>query len=260
MDAVTEVLLDRSRQADRLSQMMLVSLAAHAALIAVVTFSPRLWPATASEDATVMTISLAGGDGPPQGHNAISNKPVQVAVPEIAKPKNDSPPALTKPDMVEPIAVKKPETKPLTKPDPKKDVPQLHSRTPTQGAEVRPGSARVETGQTAPIPFGGLATGGGGMGSARTDFSDFCCPEYLTTMQRMIYANWRPNQGQTGMNVAKFVVQRDGAIVEIAIDQPANPYLDLASRRALEQTQRLPPLPAQYRGDRLTVYLDFKYK
>src|SRR4030095_6228239 len=87
-----------------------------------------------------------------------------------------APPARAKPDMVEPVPSKKPEPKTAAKPEPKKTEPQLHGRTPTQGAEVKQGSARVQTGQTAAVPFGGLATGGGPVGGAYTDTGDFCCP------------------------------------------------------------------------------------
>src|SRR5215510_6377480 len=168
MDAVTEVLLDRSHHVDRLSRMMAVSLAAHAALLAAVAISPRLFPDADVDPAHVMTIQLAGGDTVIQGRNPISNMAVQVAVPEATKIRNDAPPAAAKPEMVEPVA-KKPEPKTPPKPEPKKTEPQLHGRTPTQGAEVKPGTARVQTGQTAAVPFGGLATGGGPIGGAYTD-------------------------------------------------------------------------------------------
>jgi outer membrane biosynthesis protein TonB len=260
MDAVTEVLIDRSQQADRLSQMVVVSLLAHALVLSAVVLSGRFWPGTdASRDDHVMTISLAGGEGPIQGHNPESAKPIQQAEPN-AKPKEQAPPMLTRPEMVEPLPAKRPEPKTTTKPDSKPETPQLHSRTPTQGPEVRQGTARTETGQTTAIPFGGLATGGNGLGGVRTDTADFCCPDYLTTMQRLVYANWRPNQGTAGKNSFKFVVQRDGTITEIQVDQSAGAFLDLASQRALEQTRQLPPLPAAYRGDRLTVILDFTYR
>jgi TonB family protein len=259
MDAVTEVLLDRSHQADRLSQMVVLSLVAHAMLISVVTLSGRLWPhRDAAENTHVMTISLAGGSDVIQGRNPISNKEIQQAVPETAKPKNDTPPAPAKPEMVENVSKVQP--KPITKPEPPKTTPQLSSRTPTQGAEVRKGAARVETGQTAAIPFGGLATGGGPVGGAYTDYADFCCPEYLATMTRLVYGNWNQKQGQTGTNRVKFTIQRDGSITEIGIERSAGPFLDIASRRALEQTQRLPPLPAAFTLPRLIVHLDFQYK
>jgi TonB family protein len=261
MDAVTEVVLDRSHQADHLSRMVVLSLVAHAVLLTVVAIAPRLLPQSADVDpAHVMTISLAGGDTVIQGRNPISSKPVQEAVPDASKAKNDAPPALAKPDMVEPVPAKKPEPKTVAKDEPKKTEPQLHGRTPTQGPEVKQGAARVQTGQTAAIPFGGLATGGGPVGGAYTDTGDFCCPEYLTTMQRLIYGNWQQKQGQQGTNKVKFTIQRDGTLTDITIEDSAGPFLDLVSRRALEQTQRLPPLPAAFTQQRLIVHLSFEYK
>ena len=260
MDAVTQVLLERSHQADRLSRMVVVSLAAHAALLALVAISPRLFPqAEVVEQTRSMTISLSGGDSQTQGRNPISNREIQQAVPDSAKARNDTPPPPARPEMVESIA-KKPEPTTPPKPEPKKPEPQLRGRTPTQGAEVRPGMARVETGQTAAIPFGGLASSGGPVPGAYTDFADFCCPEYLATMQRAIYGNWQQKQGQAGVTKVKFVIQRDGSITDIAIEQSAGPFLDLASQRALEQTRRLPPLPAPFTNPRLTVHLEFQYK
>jgi outer membrane biosynthesis protein TonB len=260
MDAVTEVLLDRSHQADRLSQMMLVSLAAHISVLALVAVSPRLWPAQAQpDDSHVISISLAGAPGPIQGANPISAKPVQEAVPDASKARNDTPPAPAKPEMVEPVVAPKPEPKPVAKQEPKKETPQLRGRTPTQGAEVRQGTARVETGQTSAIPFGGLATGGIGAG-ARTEFGDFCCPEYLQTIQRVIQSNTNSNQGQVGLIVMKFVIRRDGLITDVSVAEGNSQFLELASRKALAQTQKLPPLPSAYTGERLTVLIDFRFK
>ena len=163
--------------------------------------------------------------------------------------------------MVEPVPTKRPEPKTTARPDPKQpETPQLRGRTPTQGAEVKQGTARVQTGQTAAIPFGGLATGGGPVGGAYTDFADFCCPEYLVTMQRAIYGNWLQKQGQAGTNRVKFTIQRDGSISDILVEETAGPFLDLASRRALEQTRRLPPLPSAFNQPRLVVHLYFEYK
>jgi TonB family protein len=257
MDAVTEVLLDRSQTAEKISRMVVVSFVAHAAILAAFTYIPRHQSADA-DTSHVMTISIAGAPGPIQGRNPMAGKQVQEAVPDTVKPKNDAPPALVKPEMIEPIKAAKPEPKTVAKPEPKKVEPQLHGRTPTQGAEVKAGGARVET-HGAAIPFGGLATGGGA-GNATTDFADFCCPEYLQTMQRMIYGNWQQKQGQAGTNKIKFVIQRDGTITDVAVENSAGPFLDIASQRALMQTARLPPLPSAFTPPRLTVHLEFEYK
>ena len=258
MDAVTAVLIDRSREAEQITGSMLLSLAAHAALVAAVALLPR--PAqTPVDDSKVITISLAGAPGPIQGLNPMASRAVQEVAADPAKARTDTPPAQPKPEMTETVKTVKPEPKPAAKPEPKKTEPQLRGRTPTQGAEVRDGKARVDT--QAALPFGtGLATGGGGTGGARTEFGDFCCPEYLQTVQRLIYANSKPNQGQSGAVVMKFVINRDGTLSDIAVAEGTNQFLILASQRALAVTQKVPPLPSPYLGSRLTVLIDFTYK
>lgn len=258
MDAVSEILLDRTREADRFARMILLSMVVHAGLITAVAFLPSdLGEQT--EKGHVMMISLGGAPGPEQGRNPISAKQIQEAVPDPTKAKNDAPPAVTKPEMIEPVKTA-PVAKPATKVEPAKQVPQLHGRTPTQGAEVTKGTARVETNSQTQTQFGGLATGGGGTGAAYTDYADFCCPEYLTQMVSLVRRNWQEHQGQDGENVAKFTIRRDGTIAEVEIEKGAGPLLDLASRRALVQTQKLPPLPAAFTPPQLTVHLVFQYK
>ena len=63
MDAVTEVLLDRTGEADKLTRLVIVSLAAHAAILAALAVAPALRSA-APDNAHVMTISIAGPEGP----------------------------------------------------------------------------------------------------------------------------------------------------------------------------------------------------
>jgi outer membrane biosynthesis protein TonB len=259
MDAVTEILLDRSRETDKVTRMVGLSLAAHAVLIGAFAFLPGRWSTAPQTNERVMNISLAGAPGPIQGHNPISPKPVQEAVPDTVKPKNDAPPALPKPEMVEPIKAVRPEPKTPARPESKKEVVQLHGSKPTQGAEVKAGSSKVDTQGATPFG-GGLATGGAGVPGAYTDYADFCCPEYLATMTRLIYANWQQRQGQDGSNVMAFTIRRDGAITNPVVEQGANQFLNLASQRALAITKQLPPLPAAFPPDHLTVHLVFQYK
>ena len=44
MDAVTEILVERSQQADKIGRVVILSLIAHAALITAVAFAPRWSP------------------------------------------------------------------------------------------------------------------------------------------------------------------------------------------------------------------------
>jgi TonB family protein len=257
VDAVTEVLLDRTREADTLTRMVIVSLAVHAAILTAVAFAPAFRHAT-PRNANVMTITIAGAPGPIQGRNPMAGREIQQAVPQTAKPQPATPPAPPRPEMVEPIKAAKPAPKAVTKPEPKKEDPP-RGRTPSQGAEVKPGDARADT-KGAAIPFGGLATGGGGMNSAYTDYANFCCPEYLATMTRLIYGNWQAKQGVEGSNVVRFVIKRDGTITDVTIEQGSNQFLNLASQRAMAMTKQLPPLPAAFDGNQLIVHLAFQYR
>jgi TonB family protein len=260
MDAVTQILIDRSREADKINRMVVLSLMAHAVLIAVVALMPAGWGASVKDDKTsTMVISLGGAPGPKQGQTPISAKPVQEAAPNAPKPNVQAPPALAKPEMVEPLKSAKPLPKAVAKVEPKKNEPQLHGNKPTTGAEVKQGAARVETGgQT--TPFGGLATGGGGAGTAYTDYANFCCPEYLQTMVQVVQRNWQQNQGVDGTVIVKFTIQRNGALTNVEVEKQSVPFLNLAAQRAVVQTRELPPLPPAFTGDQLTVHLVFQFK
>jgi outer membrane biosynthesis protein TonB len=257
LDAVTEILIERSQQADKVSRMVIVSLVVHGLLITAFALAPS-WAPRQTDPLPVMTISLGGPPGPVQGRAAIAAKAVQEAVPEDVKPKNDAPPALAKPEMTVPVKSARPDPRTAAKPDPKKEVQQLHGSKPTQGAEVKAGAAKVET-HGSPTPFGGLATGGGGAGQAYTDYADFCCPEYLSTVTQLIQKNWNQRQGQDGSSVVTFSIRRDGSIVDVKVDQGSNQILNLASQRAILVTQRVPPLPAPFTPDHLTLHLVFQY-
>jgi outer membrane biosynthesis protein TonB len=260
MDAVSEILDDRARQTDKVTRMVVVSLMLHAAIITGLTFAPR-GSADEVDMSRVMMISIAGGaPGPDQGRNPMTPKPVQEVAPDLTKAKNDAPPAIAKPEMVEPVKTAPTPPKAVAKPEPPKETPQLRGRTPTQGAEVTKGTARVDTGSQSQSQFGGLATSSTVGTGAYTDYADFCCPEYLEQMVSVVRRNWQERQGQAGENTAKFTIRRDGTVVDVQIERGANPLLDLATKRALITTAKLAPLPAAFTPQQLTVHLVFQYK
>jgi TonB family protein len=259
MDAVSEILDDRARENESLSRSVTMSLGAHIAIIAALVVAPR-FSGVQEERPRVMTISLSGAEGPDQGRNQMDARKVEEAVPEGKKP-TDTPPMATKPEMIEPVKKAPPPPKANAKPDPPKLTPQLQGRTPSQGAEVTKGAARIETNSKAQNPVPGLATSAGGAGSgAYTDYADFCCPEYLGQVTTLIKRNWQPRQGQTGQNTVKFTIQRDGTITDVSIKEGTNQLLNLASQRALIQTRSVPPLPAAFTPQQMTVYLIFEYQ
>ncbi|HEY7500450.1 MAG TPA: TonB family protein [Vicinamibacterales bacterium] len=255
-EAVSGILVARSREADGLSRMVTVSLVAHAVVLTAIVFMPRGWLTSQIEQrSTPMMISLGGVPGQDTGGmTPIATRAIQHESPETKAPV--TPPAVKPPEMIAPLPdVKaKPPTKAIEKP-----VDKSSTRKPTVGPQVRSGAGRVETGGMA-VPFGGLAQGGGGTGGVRIE-GDFCCPEYIETMKRLIHAQWNFQQGAAGLVEVKFTIRRDGMLTGVAVEKTSgNPLLDLESRRAVLATQKLGPLPDQFTRPNLTVYLTFEYK
>ena len=261
-EAVSDILIDRAREADGLARMVGYSLAVHAALVAAIYFMPSSWlgPRT-PPDAMVMTISIAAGAQGPQtgGMTPIAGRPVQQVAPPTAKPIAQPAPAAKPPEMVAPV----PTAKPVPKTPPKaieKPAETSASRKPTTGAEIKEGSARVNTGGE-PVPFGGLTTGGGVGTGVRTDVGNFCCPAYIQTMVGLIRANWNNNQGTAGTVEMRFTILRDGTLTNIGVEKSSGAAtLDMESTRAVSRTRRLPPLPAEFDRPTLTVYVLFPYQ
>jgi TonB family protein len=263
-EAVSDVLLDRAREADGINRMVLVSLLAHTVVIAALVVMPASWrsPST-SADVTPMMITLSNaGTGPDAGgRNPISGRPVQEEAPVESKPAPIAPPAPKAPEMVAPEPAAKPTPKVPPKPV-EKPVDKSSARKPTTGPEVKAGAARNDTGG-APIPFGGLTRPSGGgvaSGSAFTDYANFCCPAYLNQMAELIKRNWNQNQGATGQVQMKFTIRRDGTVGDVTIEKPSNiSMLDFESQRAILKTATLPPLPREFTENTLTVHLIFEY-
>jgi TonB family protein len=259
-EAVSDILLERSREADGvLSRMLLFSSLGHTILIAVLVLMPATWRMSRTSDVTPMTITLSSGNGPDTGGmTPISGKPVQEVAPE-SKPAPVAPPAAKPPEMVEPKTPTTAKTPPKTTERP---VDKSSTRKPTTGPQVKTGDARADTGG-APIPFGGLTrpAGASSAGAAvTTDYANFCCPTYLTQMVDLIKRNWNENQGASGQVQVKFTIGRDGTITDIALEKPSNiSLLDLESQRALAKTRTLPPLPREFSENSLTVHLIFDY-
>jgi TonB family protein len=258
-EAVSGVLRDRAREADGINRMLVLSIGAHMIVLAGIWLMPAAWRSRNVNEAPVMTISLGGVEGPDTGGlTPLAGRAVQ----EIAKPNApkvaETPPAAKPPEMVEPDRVAK-AAPPRTVAKP---ADASKARKPTTGAEIKAGSAPVNTGGAA-IPFGGgLATSAGGAGDGvKLDVQNFCCPQYIVLMRQRIQANWNSNQGATGQPEIKFTIRRDGMLTNVELEKSSGQaLLDLEARRAVLKTMQLPPLPREYTGDHLTVHLTFDFK
>ena len=262
-EAVSDILIERAREVDGVSRMVLVSLFAHAALIATLVVMPASWRSTrVPPEAKPMMISLSSAGNAPDagGLTPMSGKPVQAEAPAESKPAPVAPPAPKAPEMVVPERAAKPVSKATTRVE--KPVEKSTARKPTTGPEIKTGDARADTG-AAPIPFGGL-TRPSGQGAASssvfTDYADFCCPAYLNQMADFIRRNWNQNQGATAQVQVKFTIRRDGLVSDVQVEKSSGmAMLDLESQRALLKTRTLPPLPREFTENTLTVHLICDY-
>jgi TonB family protein len=255
MEAVTDILSDRMRQPRGMNRTVAVSLLAHAVLLTAFFLLPSLSPPHETER-EVMQISLGGAPGPRAGGmTPMGGRPVQ-APPSEEAPRRAAvtPPAPRTPEMTLPSE----RTRPLPRAPVKSAPPEATSRTPSRGEEPEEGSAVAETGARG-VGFG-LTTGGGGTGGY-LDVGNFCCPEYLNTMLQLIQRNWTSKQAVAGQTIVKFTIQRDGRITDVQLERPSGFFaLDQTAQRALLVTRQLPPLPAQYTENDLTVHLIFRYE
>jgi TonB family protein len=261
MDAVTSVLVGRSREPEGLNRMFTYSMVAHGLFIAVMLLVPKEWRGSLPADdlSAVMSISLAGAPGPQSGGmTPLGGRPIQTITTPVETPRPEPvrPPAARTPEMTMPAPGRRVETRPsprvTTAPE------EARGRTPTKGSEVRPGGSVAETGgQGATF---GLTTGGGGTG-AYVDTGNFCCPEYLNTLTDIVRRSWNSKQGVEGATIMRFTIERDGAISAMQVAQGSGFFaLDMAAQRALVTIRQFPPLPAEFTESRLTVNLRFEYQ
>jgi TonB family protein len=252
-EAVTDIIVSRSRQSDGLMSMVLWSVAVHAAVGGAVLVMPERQVDEAPR--TVMTISLGGAPGPKtDGITQIGGRAVQAKA-ETPVP-IEAPPAPERPQMTLPDPRSRPRA---DRPRPEQAPKESNARVLSTGDEPRQGSTRSET-QVRGQGFG-LASAGGSGGPIRVDAENFCCIEYLEQLRDVIQRNWSQQQSLVGITLMKFTIQRNGQLVDIQVERPSGFIaLDLASRRALEITRQVGPLPAQYLNPTLTVHMTFEYQ
>ncbi len=248
-EGVSDILVARARELDDISRPMTASFAVHVMLLLALAALPSAWLA-GNPPEKLMVISLgAGATGPaPNGLTALGGKKVDAVAPPNKRPEPIIPAAPKSTAMAEPVkAPAKPPVKSTAPP------PQAPPTTKlSTGAQITPGNAVAAT--TAIGVAFGLSSGGQG---GTTLDSNFCCPDWINLMRSGI--SWNANLGVAGEVVIRFVVQRDGSITDIDVLKKSGvAILDLDAQRALSYAH-LPPLPAAYEPDRLTITLTFPY-
>ena len=250
-EAIDAIIDRRAHEPDKLGKTVVWSVAAHLVLVGFFIYMPASWRGQTDEGPrTVMTISLGGATGPQNGGlTQMGGRTVQEATPDPRRA--EVAPAAKPPEMALPA--------PRQRATPRREAPrEATGRTPTRGEEPQQGPARAETGARG--QGFGLATGGGGGTGVQLDVGNFCCPEYLEQMVRVITQNWQSNQGVAGSVVMKFTITRNGSIENVQVERASGFVAhELASQRAL-LLSRLAELPLQYPNSTLGVHMEFRYQ
>lgn len=240
----------------RFRRMVRISFAIHVAVAAVYIFFPRAW--FERKPAVLMTISLGAGAGErTSGTTSIGAKEVEKAAPPPKRPEPAKPTPPAKPDVMKVPAktTPAPEKKPVVAE--KAPPPPAATRPPVTGTQVQKGTAAAETGVSTQAP--GITVGGGG-GASTVLPLDFCCEEYARQFIAMINANWQRTADQPGETTITFTIYRDGTLSDPIVSKSSgNAALDIQSKNAVRATKKLPPLPAAYTNNSLTVHLVFPY-
>ena len=256
----TEILLERAKNQAGERHMFGLSFVAHVIAMVILLLAPPS-PAMAPTDTerVVMQISLGGAAGTPsRGRTPMGGRPVQQVIPpdEPPRPRAVRTPAAKTPEMILPATptLSKPSSRP-----PIESAPDTgRGRTPTEGDEEQLGSAAADTGVKG-LGFG-LTTGGGGTGGY-LDVTNFCCPDYLSTMLHLIQRNWDSRQEVAGTTLIMFTIQRDGRLSDVEIERSSGyTALDITAQRALLLVRQLPSLPTAFPEDHLTVHINFQYQ
>jgi TonB family protein len=180
----------------------------------------------------------------------------------LPTPKPKDPPKKELPTREE----KKPEPPPRTLaeklPEKKKEVSPA-AQLPPEPTPRRDALARAQPERSSPArggqsgPGSGLALGSGG-GMLSLDSANFPFTYYLRQVTGRIEENWiRPPQN-LGRVVVYFRIKRDGTIGEPQIHESSrNQAVDMLAAGAIKRSDPFPPLPVEFGGDYLGIYLCF---
>jgi len=196
----------------------LISFAGHAALLAAISLITAMTKPRDSRRPQVITVQILPAAGTPQPQ-----------------------PASTR--LVEPVP--KPEPKPEPRPEPK-PAPKPQPR-PATSPQRKPGQDVIRR---------------QGLGVKVEGAEALGYNYYLAQMLDKIAQNWedpyaaRPTAFRT---TVMFVIERDGTLSEIRVEKGSGDRTyDASCLRAVQVTEKLPPLPPEFTAPRLKIHLEFE--
>ncbi|HMB51989.1 MAG TPA: energy transducer TonB [Thermoanaerobaculia bacterium] len=248
-DAVESVLAERrGRSLARLRTVGLVgAVVFHAALATAAVIVPNLGDEEREPlefvNVQVVPAAALGQRRPPTPE---PEPPPPEPEPEIEEPEPEEPEP--EPEVAEPEPAAADPAPVL--PVPSDDAPPPEERKP----EPRRPPTAPETPAGSPQ---GSVQGSSTLGSVTVGDPTFTYGYYLDRVLASIEAQWRRPPTDSPLEVVlRFRIGRDGRVSELDVDVPSGlNAFDLAGLRAVQSASPLPPLPAGYRKDSLSVRL-----
>lgn len=252
---VSDVLTERARTAQVPAALVgFVSLAVHAGFVALlaVASSPRPRP--------FVPMSLAVRVVSP-GSLARPAAAVRPAAP-VAAPPAEEPRKRPVIEKIRPDAPPKPSEKALPLPEAKRE--RKPEPVPAPSSQKGESGGAAAAGEALELPSaggGGEAANGLSFGASVASFdADFPFAYYAEQLQALIGANWlKPNVPEGTACVVTFTILRSGQVTEVKNESSSGlAFFDRAAARAVYSANPLPPLPPEFRGERLGVRIRFQ--
>lgn len=251
-DAVADVLRERRYLDHGFSASLFLSILLHALLFLPVIMSVREF---ASTDREPVRVRLAG---PPTTE---FEREVSKPAPPAEEPVETAP---AEPEPAEePRETPQPETKQVEKSlfgeSPEEPVDHETDNQDRAAPSRRDPQEAIPATPTSASPTPQISVGGGSASISGLEGGDFPYTFYVERMLSIIGRNWfRPDVGSTPGATIHFVIERNGRVRGVEITESSgSSAFDRASRRAVIDSNPLPPLPLQYVGSELGVHLKF---
>lgn len=150
-------------------------------------------------------------------------------------------------------------------PPKKEEKPKPEEKKPVQKEPVeKQAEKKPEKPAPKPTPDPGVAAADSavsGSNRMKIEIPDFPFAYYLNILKFRIQENWRPPPGRREREsaVVGFVISRQGKISNVVLERSSGKYhFDQAAQRAVIYANPLPPLPADFLEDYLSVHIEFE--
>lgn len=191
-----------------------------------------------------------------------STKQAAIASPSVSKRELGQVPENQKAVSAPPVPRAKPRPPRATEPKAKPQPPAKATPGAASGARMA-ARAPAETGTSGNAGQGrGIAGGGeGALGEGAEGPGD----EYFERLRRHLlkHQRWPENRGKEdrGTTLVTFTIERDGTVRAARIERSSGyASLDQATLDMLRRASPVPPLPANFPGDQITVSIPAKWK